>query len=106
VDIYQRIRSVERLVSAMTVPPDLDARPGRPSLAGQPRYLLLLAGGLGLIGLAGAAVVVAGGEFGAGGPDRLVGAATLCAATGCGLLAGGVVLAGVRLAAALGSRTN
>jgi hypothetical protein len=52
-------------------------------------------------------VVAAGGEFGStGGPDRLVGAATLCAATGCGLVAGGAVLGGVHLVVTLGRRVN
>jgi hypothetical protein len=91
----------------MTTPSDLDAGPDRSGLARQPRYVLLLAGGVALLGLAGAAVVAAGGEFGStGGPDRLVGAATLCAATGCGLVAGGAVLGGVRLVVTLGRRVN
>jgi hypothetical protein len=61
-------------------------------LLGLPRAALFLFGGAALVVLGGAAAL--GSAATTGGPDGLTVLAGLCATTGCGLLAGGLVLVG------------
>jgi hypothetical protein len=65
-----------------------------------PRYRLMLVVGVALVGTAGATALTAvppGGLGAVDGTPRLLGAVTLCATAGCGLVAGGTLLGGIRL---------